>query len=176
MFLFIYLSNNFFIYLVFFLFVFVFLLWANTLDGSKSDIFLSMKPLLVLSWLSKARTCKWRGIFTVYGEVKEGERGGGGRDCEGAQAVRLQTLSDLCFFNQRGEFDLEAVSKQSTLLPCIAKQTEEGARTVFLSQAGGNIFQQRWCSHMQSKSPNSFICHMDGQFSRGLLLLSHRSP
>lgn len=104
-----------------------------------------MKPLLVLSWLSKVHTCKWRGIFTVYGEgnERESEREGENRESGGAQAVRLQTPSDLCFFNQRGEFDLGAVSKQSTLLPCIAKQTEEGARTAFLSQAGGNIFQQR---------------------------------
>lgn len=75
--------------------------------------------------------------------IRRGERERENRECGGVQAVRLQTLSDLCFFNQRGEFDLGAVSKQSTLLPCIAKQTEERARTVFLSQAGGNIFQQR---------------------------------
>lgn len=85
-------------------------------------------------------------------------------------------LSDLCFFNQKGEFDLGAVSKQSTLLPCIAKQTEEGARAAFLSRAGGNIFQRRRPSRVQSKSPNSFICHMDGQFSRGLPLPSCWSP
>lgn len=105
--------------------------------------FSSMKPLLVLLWLSKVCTCKWRGIFTVYGEVNERERERESGECRGAQLVRLQTLSDLCFFNQRGEFDLGAVSKQSTLLPCIAKQTEERARTAFLSQAGGNVFQQR---------------------------------
>lgn len=120
-------------------------------------------------------------VYLQYTELGAREREKeGGREREGgdggAPAVKLQTLSDLCFFNQRGEFDLGAVSKQSTLLPCIAKLTGVRAGTAFLSQAGGHIFQQRRCSHVQSKSPNSFICHMDGQFSRGLLLLSHRSP
>lgn len=65
-------------------------------------------------------------IYCTYGR-------GGAAESERGRFRQSDRKRDLCFFNQKGEFDLGAVSKQSTLLPCIAKQTGERARTAFLS-------------------------------------------
>lgn len=57
-----------------------------------------------------------RYIYCTYGR---GERE---KKCDAVPGVRLQMMSDL-FFQSKVEFDLGAVSEQSTFLPCITKQT-----------------------------------------------------
>lgn len=91
------------------------------------------------------------------------------------QGVRLQMVSDLFFQSKKkkkGEFDLGAVSEQSTFFFFNAyPNKQERTRTTSLSAMFSVIYLS---THARCSAPtpkhNSFICHTDGQFSRGLPL------